>query len=177
MEIRAAGPEEEEAVVSFYGEMIDKMQACEYRPTWKLGVYPTGEGLRALVEKRQVFLGLEGQRIVAAMVLNHDCNESYADVHWETSAAEDEITVLHLLCVLPEFGGGGRGRQMLDFARNYAAAGAQKVIRLDVMEENLPAIRLYDAAGFRRLETRRMFYESTGWTNFVMYEYALVNTI
>ena len=104
------------------------------------------------------------------MVLNHNCNESYSKIVWEVEAAADEVTIIHLLCVLPEYGRRGCGKKLMTYAMAHAAENAQKAIRLDVMEQNLPAIRLYDAMGFRRLETVCMFYESTGWTEFIMYE-------
>lgn len=173
MEIRTAKENERIKVIDFYYDMIDKMQASEYRPTWKMGVYPTEEYLASLVMRNEVFIALEDDKIIGAMVLNHDCNESYSDTEWSVSAGKDEVTVLHLLSILPEYGGRGYGMQMLDFAIRRAARENQKAIRLDVMEENLPALKLYDAAKFKRLDTLRMFYESTGWTNFVMYEYKI----
>lgn len=173
MEIRSARKNESTKVIEFYYDMIEKMQASEYRPTWKMGVYPTEEYLASLVQRGQVFIGLENGLIVGAMALNHDCNESYSEVNWSITANKHEVTILHLLSILPECGGRGCGMQMLDFAKHRAAQEKQKSIRLDVMGENLPAIRLYEAAGFSRIETLRMFYESTGWSNFVMYEYEI----
>lgn len=171
MDIRVAMPDEYKKVINFYYEMIDKMQSSEFHPTWKMGVYPTDDYLKELVLSGQLFLCLDGERIIGAMVINHDCNESYSKMSWEVDAAADEVTIIHLLCVLPEYGGRGLGKKMLSFAMAHAAEKNQKAIRLDVMEKNLPAIKLYDSMGFRRLETVCMFYESTGWTNFIIYEY------
>ena len=47
----------------------------------------------------------------------------------------------------------------------------QKVIRLDVIKGNLPAERLYEGLGFRKLHSLQMFYENTGWMEFALYEY------
>ena len=46
-------------------------------------------------------------------------------------------------------------------------------MRLDVLEGNVPAERLYEGFGFRYLATMPMFYEDTGWTNYELYEYPL----
>ena len=45
--------------------------------------------------------------------------------------------------------------------------------RLDVLEGNTPAERLYTGFGFRYMATLKMYYEDTGWTNFMLYEYVI----
>ena len=46
-----------------------------------------------------------------------------------------------------------------------------KTVRLDVLEGNLPAEKAYGKVGFQYVDTVRMFYEDTGWTNYKLYEY------
>ena len=48
-----------------------------------------------------------------------------------------------------------------------------KALRLDVLEDNVPAQRLYRRAGFVYIETKQIWYESTGLANFLLYEYAV----
>lgn len=173
MDIRQARVDECETVIGFYYEMIDKMQASEFHPTWKMGVYPTDDYLKELVLNQQVFICIEDEKIIGASVINHNCNESYAKTKWDVAASENEVMIIHLLCILPEYGGRGFGTQLMQFLQKHAADNSQKAIRLDVMEESLPAIKLYESAGFKRIETLCMFYESTGWSNFIMYEYKI----
>lgn len=49
----------------------------------------------------------------------------------------------------------------------------QKAIRLDVIEDNLPAEKLYRKLGFQYITSHRLFYEDTGWYEFHLYEYRL----
>jgi ribosomal protein S18 acetylase RimI-like enzyme len=61
----------------------------------------------------------------------------------------------------------------VQFAIDYASANNCKVIRLDVLNGNRNAERLYRSMGFQYVHTLPMFYEDTGWTNFDLYEYLL----
>ena len=46
-------------------------------------------------------------------------------------------------------------------------------IALWVDNGNLPAVRLYESEGFRFVSRVELFYEDTGLTDFLLYEYAL----
>ena len=170
MRIIAAKENEYPQVIDFYHRLITEMQPYPHHPTWIIGTYPRDDYLRQLTESGQVFLGLENGHIVAAMVLNNQPNEGYETVPWQVSAEAAEATIVHLLGVLPECWGRGHGKALLDYAEDLLRAKGQKALRLDVMEENLPARRLYEQNGFREIVTIRMFYESTGWSGFTMYE-------
>ena len=170
MDICIANKNEYQRVVDFYHRLITEMQPYSYHPTWIIGTYLSDEYLKQLTENGQVFLGLESDRIVAAMVLNNLPNEGYETVHWQVPATDDKATILHLLGVLPACWGKGFGKRLLDYAECFLKAKGQKALRLDVMEENLPARQLYRQNGFTEIETIRMYYESTGWSGFTMYE-------
>jgi ribosomal protein S18 acetylase RimI-like enzyme len=85
----------------------------------------------------------------------------------------DEVTVVHLLGVHPAATGRGFGREMVRAALTCAARQRQKAVRLDVIEGNLAAAKLYEKIGFRRVAILPMYYEDTGWRNFMLYEFAL----
>ena len=170
MDICIANKTEYRKVVDFYHRLITEMQPYPCHPTWIIGIYPGDEYLKQLTESGQVFLGLENDRIVAAMVLNNLPNNGYDTVHWQVAAPDDKVTILHLLGVLPQCWGKGFGKNLLDYAERFLKAKGQKALRLDVMEENLPARQLYRQNGFTEIETIRMYYESTGWSGFTMYE-------
>ena len=48
-----------------------------------------------------------------------------------------------------------------------------KALRLDVLEGNLPAERLYEKVGFQYAGSLNIFYEDTGWADFNLYEYEI----
>ncbi len=74
--------------------------------------------------------------------------------------------VIHMLGVHSDFAGKGLARKMVRFAVEEAKSRGMKAIRLDVLEGNLPAERLYVSEGFVYVDTLQLFYEDTGRTNF-----------
>lgn len=173
MEIRKAIENEYEAVRAFYHSIIDNMKNAEYKPMWEKDIYPAPEFLLESIQKGEIYIGLHENEIAAVMVLNHQCNEGYKEYDWQIKVTDSEISVIHALGVHPKFKGQGFAKQMVLKAFDIARENSQKVIRLDVLEGNLPAEKLYPALGFKYMDTVKMYYEDTGWTNFKLYEYVL----
>lgn len=176
MIIRKAAPADYPRIRTFYHEVIDGMQTSGYDIGWKKDIYPAPDYLQESIENEELFIGEENGCIAAAMVMNHQCNEGYAEFSWPTEAAPEETTMLHTLGIHPAFSCRGYGKQMVKYAIETAKQNDQKVIRLDVLKGNVPAERLYTGLGFRYLHTLSMFYEDTGWTDFELYELALNST-
>ena len=150
------------------------MENMRYKPGWEIGVYPDDTMLRSAIEKQTMYVGIVDGAIVSAMVLNNDCNESYAEVKWPVERPAEKVSVIHALGVDPDHSGRGIAKKMVSFAINNCKAKSQEAVRLDVLDGNLPATKLYRSVGFDYIQTLPMFYEDTGWTNFDIYEYPLV---
>lgn len=171
MKIRPAVSGEFEMVRSFYHAVIDAMETEEYKPAWQKDIYPSPEFLHSSVENGELYLGFEGDTLMAAMVLNHDCNDGYEKLNWELQAERGKVLLIHALCVHPAFGGKGHGKELVRYAQELAKRTGMKAMRLDVLTGNLPAEKLYPACGFMYRGTVNMFYEDTGWVDFLLYEY------
>lgn len=173
LEIRAARPDEFQAVRAFYHHLIELMRDAEYRPGWEKDVYPDQEQLRQAIDKQQLYVGeLEGET-ACAMIVNRECNEGYRGAPWRVEVGPEQVAVIHALGVLPTQQGRGLAREMVRFAMDKARAEGSLAIRLDVLSGNLPAEKLYLGMGFYRVSSARMFYPDTGWTDFDMYEFDL----
>ena len=157
--IRAARADEFEAVRCFYHRLIDMMEGSEFHPRWEKGVYPSDAFMRSSIERGELYLGLLGGDIAAAMAINGEGAEGYAGAPWGVRAADGEFSVIHALGVLP--------------SKDVARGLGHKALRLDVLNGNLPAVRLYESEGFRFVSRVELFYEDTGLTDFLLYEYAL----
>lgn len=173
LKITAAAEQEFSEIRSFYHTLIDMMQSAQYKPAWEKGVYPSDEYLLQSLRKQELYVGRWDNTIAAAMILNHAANEGYNGVNWNVDAAPDEVSVIHALGVLPTFGGRGFAKSMVWEAISTARKNGQKALRLDVLSGNHPAEKLYTGIGFQYVKTVRMFYEDTGWTDFMLYEYVL----
>ncbi len=173
MEIRRAAPEEFAAVRGFYHSLIDAVQNRAHTVGWQKDVYPAPAFLQASLAAGELYLALEGGRIAGAMVLNHENNESYPGDVWQIAATPAEILVIHALGVHPDFERRGYGRALVGRAAELARASGSKALRLDVLAGNTAAERLYERCGFCRRITLPMYYEDTGWTDFILYELVL----
>ena len=59
------------------------------------------------------------------------------------------MLVIHTLCNPPQKAGHGCGRQMVEYAKRYAAEVGCTTIRIDTYADNEPTKRLYLKNGFR----------------------------
>lgn len=185
--LRKAQIHEYDAVRSFYHRLIDMMEDAVYKPAWEKDVYPANQYMKDAIAAEQLYVGFlkdnhsadgyagtgTAEDIICAMVINNECNDSYADADWQIDALPEEVTVIHTLGVLPSHFGKGIATEMVRFVIDGAKAAGQKAVRLDVLAGNLPAERLYSDVGFKHITTIPMFYEDTGWTDFLLYEYLL----
>ena len=129
--------------------------------------------MRSSIERGELYLGLLGGDIAAAMAINGEGAEGYAGATWGVRAADGEFSVIHALGVLPSHHGRGFARELVAAAKDIARGLGHKALRLDVLNGNLPAVRLYESEGFRFVSRVELFYEDTGPTDFLLYEYAL----
>lgn len=173
LDIRAARAGEFAAVRGFYHKLIDMMEGSEFHPRWEKCVYPSDAFLRSSIGRGELYIGLLGCEIAAAMVINGEGAEGYAGAPWSVRAADGEFSVIHALGVLPPHHGRGFARELVRAAIDKTRAKGMKALRLDVLNGNLPAVKLYESEGFRFVSRVKLFYEDTGLTDFLLYEYAL----
>lgn len=171
IKMRQAVPEDLAAVTALYDGVIETFQAQTGNNGWQKGVYPTEEHFRKAIQAGTLYVGeLEGD-LAAGMIITQGTDKSYGDAPWRVNAADEETAVIHTLGVAPRFGGRGVALEMIEGAAALARERGWKALRLDVLEVNIPALRLYERAGFEYIETKKIWYESTGLANFLLYEY------
>lgn len=146
--IRIGNIDELGKVKDFYNSLIEEMQEAKYKPGWKKDIYPTMEMLREALEKGELYIGEEEGKTASCMILNRTCNERYQEISWPMKAEPDQVLAVHTFGVHPRFSGRGLGKRMIEEAVKMAANRGMKAIRLDVLEGNLPAEKLYQKVGF-----------------------------
>lgn len=80
--IKRAEKNDFKEVQHFYYSLIDGIQNTKYKPGWKKDVYPTAQFLQESINDQELYIGILNERIIAAMVVNHKCNEGYIKVTW-----------------------------------------------------------------------------------------------
>ena len=171
--IETASLDEFENVIGFYYDLIDSMQGVEFRPLWKKDIYPTRQFIYDSISKKNLFIAISNSSIVGSMVMNHVCSEGYSKVQWNVSADINEIMIIHALAVSLNFQGKGIAKKMVEYAINFCKKSGMKTIRLDVLASNKPAYKVYEKMGFIYIDKVQLFYEDTGLTDFLLYEFVL----
>lgn len=170
LNIRPAVLEDIPAILELYNEVIDLFQRQTGTTAWQKGVYPIEQDFQTAIRAGNMYVGeLEG-RLAAGMIITQGTDKSYGDAPWRVKAADSETAVIHMLGVSPGFAGRGAGLQMAEGAAALGRKRGWKALRLDVLEDNVPAQRMYERAGFQYIGTKKIFYESTGLANFLLYE-------
>jgi len=170
MEITSTERTQFDEIRYFYHSLIDAMKGYSFNTCWEKDVYPSASFLQNAVESGNLYVGRSGGRIAAAMVLNHECNPEYNEAKWNINISESDFMVIHALGVHPDFSGKGCGKAMVERAIEIGRSYNLKAIRLDVLDGNIYAEKLYTSCGFIYVDTLELYYEDTGKTKFNLFE-------
>lgn len=173
MGIRCAAPEEMEQVKVFYRYICSSTPDMGRYGRWIYGKHPTDSMLEGYLRQRCLYLWEEEGVPAAAMALTPSQGELYHGIPWRMSLEDDEVAVVHVFCVSPDFRGKGMGRKMMKEAIRLARQQGKKALRLDALAENLPANLVYRQSGLCPMGTRLEYYPNTGWADFIYYELPL----
>ena len=173
MTFRQADMDEFDRVRGFYWALIDVMEGGRFDPGWRKGIYPSDAELGRSLSRRELYVLEEGGRIIAAVIINNECNPGYEGLPWRVDAPAERVFMLHALGVAPDRQGQGVAGRVVSECLAAAREKGAECVRLDVLGGNEPAERLYLGAGFRFVAAKPMFYEDTGWTEYRMFEYVL----
>lgn len=158
------------ALVNLYNEVSEDLEATFNYTGWKKGIYPAQQDVEEGIAAGELFLAEEYGEVLAAMILRRKQEAAYAAVTWQSTLEESQILVVHTFAVTPRWRRQGMGRKMLDFAARFGNSHGVRSLRLDVYEKNLPAIQMYESAGFQYIDTISMGLEDVGLDWFRLYE-------
>lgn len=140
----SAQPHQLEEIFVMYTKAIQEMNANKIYQ-WDER-YPDKEILAEDISKQEMTVVLQGTEMVAAYVLNQECDEEYKNGKWKDSDAK--YYIIHRLCVNPKFQNQGIARRvMLHIEKELKQQGIE-CIRLDAFTENPYALKLYRSLGY-----------------------------
>ena len=168
--IRKGTPEDLDALERLYGEVCDHMAATVNYCGWKRDVYPARQDAEAGIREGGLFLAQEDGEAAGSFILSPRQEDAYKTVTWPSDLPERDVLTVYTFTVHPRYRGQGAGRAMLEHAARYASERGVRALRLDVYEKNLPAIRLYESAGFRYAGAVSLGLEDIGLDWFRLYE-------
>ena len=114
---------------------------------------------------------VDGNEIAACVIANDEKVEGYADAPWQIDS--DEVIVLHVLAVHPNHRGKGLARKLVEGVIEQERKAGKKALRLDVIENNTTAEKLYQKLGFQYVQTKTLYYDVVGEMTFKLYELVL----
>ena len=167
MMFRKAEKEDFDRIRSLYWNLIDQDQDDPSFPHWKKGVHPSDEMIQDSIDKENLYVLVDGCEIVA----NDEKVEGYADAPWQIDS--DEVIVLHVLAVHPDYRGKGLARRLVENVIEQERKSGKKALRLDVIENNTTAEKLYQKLDFRYIQTKTLYYDVVGEMMFKLYELVL----
>lgn len=157
-------------ITDFYKFVIENTETMPVCCRWIYGLHPTDELIHRYIRERAMYYtGEDGDILSAVAVLPYQ-EEDYHDVRWSAETDDKDVATVHILCVNPEYQKKGIARQTMDTVTEAVSKSGKKAIRLDALESNLPAQRLYESMGFVRRDCKHWYACNIGWTNFVLYE-------
>lgn len=193
--LRRAVPQDTAIAQTLYRRITDHLAETVEYPHWHTENHPTPDEVAASVAAGELHLAVttapdegdpdEGdpdetgpdasarEAIAGAVMLNHQAVDSYDDASWRIEAAREEVLIVHLLGVAPEFLGQGVARFLVEASLRAAREQGCRAVRLDTYVENIPARNLYTRCGFTDLGVHTVRYEGTDLSEFHLFEYVL----
>ena len=168
-EIIIATPADFPRVRAFYHSIIEEMQHLPWFPCWEKDVYPTDENLRGYIDRGEMRLIIIDGQIAAAAALGGrlDCG---GDIRWPSGATEGEYATVNMVAVHPRFSRQGLAKQMLAHLMELARQRGLRALRLDIVDINIPARRLYTGLGFQYVSSSTTVFDDGSSLNFELYE-------
>ena len=147
--IRKAEMNDVQAIAETYAQLLTYEQTHGSHSNWVINVYPTVDIPRKAIPEETMFVLEQDGDICASMIMNNKQASEYRSINWLYPAADENVMVIHTLCVPPAQAGHGYATQMISFAKDYAQMRGYSVIRIDTFSHNEPAKTLYQKNGFR----------------------------
>ena len=158
--IRFAAPSDLPQVLEIYDAILTQEESGgPVYTNWRRGKYPTADTARSALEAGTLYVGESGSALWGVVNLNGIQLPEYALIPWTLSANEDQVGVIHTLCIHPGQRGSGYARQMVAFCEEEARRLGKNVMRLDTWEHNLPANRLYPSLGYHFAGAAEFFFQ------------------
>lgn len=120
-------------------------------------IYPAKEDIASDIERGEAYVAevlseTSGtNRLAAFFTLNTDCDEDYKNGEWKYNGTD--FTVVHRLCVNPEFQHQGIGFNVVTHIIEEGRKKGLKAVRLDTFTKNPLSVHLYEKLGFYTVGT------------------------
>ena len=172
--LRKATNGEAEPILKFYQNVIESIEDSEFEPKWGRH-YPNLEFIKTSIEKQELYVYTNDKMIIASVVLNNRFNPEYENINWICNSKPQETIIIHTFAVTPDYAGKGIGKEIFNQIKDDAVKKNKKTIRLDIINGNTGAQKVFERLGFKYIDTVELFHDAVGLEKFHLYEYNLKN--
>lgn len=148
MNIRRAKLFDLPGVAVVYEDTHAAEEAGKLTTGWMRGVYPVRETAEAALQRGDLFVLEEDNRIYGAAVINQIQVDVYENAPWRY---DGEVCVLHTLVISPRAQRKGYGRRFVNFYEEYALDHGWYELRIDTNAKNTRARDMYARLGYREI--------------------------
>ena len=146
--MRKAACADLDALADLYRAVSQEVSGTDNDPIWEVGVYPTMEELARFIDEGAFYIAEVEGRMAGALVATHGSEDGYEDVAWRSDIPLEDSVIIHLFGMHPDFKGQGLARPIMEWVAYDLRATGERVLRLDVIAENVGAQRVYERLGF-----------------------------
>ncbi len=146
--IRPAVPKDIDAVEKGYNELLLYEKENGTSSNWVYGLYPVRETAENALREGALYVAEEDGIICGSAVLNQHQPQEYKKGSWKYEADENNVLVIHTLCIAPSYKGRGLGTAFVKYAEELALKMNCTVIRFDTWAGNTAAASLYAKLGY-----------------------------
>lgn len=168
--VRLADQGDINKIAELFDRLCDRLESGINYPGWKKGVYPDRRTAELYVGMGELHVITVDGRIAGTIVLSNEKEDAYDEVKWRYDWEYDKIFVIRTFTVDPEYWGNGLGDRLLEHASSYGIRKGIRALRLDVLQTNQPAIKLYENSGFEYAGTVDLRLNIPGLKWFRLYE-------
>lgn len=159
-------------IKNYYKYVVDYTENMDRYGRWIYGLHPTDDMIERYISDGNMYF-VEEETIIGAVAVTFYQDEDYHPVKWNVQAQDDEVSVIHILCIHPNKQGCGFAKKMMNEITNLAKEKHMKAVRLDALCCNTPAHRLYEDLGFIKCGIQNWYASNTGYIDFYLYELVL----
>ena len=172
IKLKKAKIDESEKILEFYRNIIDSIRGSEFKPKWSKH-YPNLEFIKESIGKGELYICTIDADVISSVVLNNRFNPEYENIDWIVDARPQEIVIIHTFAVASDFSQKGIGREIFKQIKTEAEKNRKKTIRIDIINGNIGAQKVFEKFGFEYIDTAEIFHNAIGVEKFHLYEYAL----
>lgn len=153
-----------------YDDLNNYLSATTNYPGWIKSTCPIREDAVADIKNNTLFVVRYDGKMTDSAILNHHPDGTYNNTGWKVEADYSHTFVIHTFVVHLSFLKMGIGRVLMDCSFESIQQSGIKSTRLDIYENSLPGISLYEKCSFGHINTVDLSFDNCELDWFKLYE-------